>query len=243
MTLARHAAKLGKLTFSSRTYFRFLLDLLPNDGLLPSFSGVAKADPKKWMEELMAGYVTSADTGNEDLVIASRAALTDFCATSPESLDAVCEALARNLTTRKDQDRVVVPTMEMIAFLWNCEVFSRCEGVNYVGLCRQVQRVCYKTGNIRKIEAGIKVYGAVAVAVADGATERQDGVKEARKRLAALLFHPWPRVRTMVVDELWGVVSWEEGGGDEPAGKLKGVDWGRAEKGAIKNLVAELNLE
>lgn len=186
----------------------------------------------------MAGYVTSADTGNEDLVIASRAALTDFCSTSQENLDAVCGALVRNLTTRKDQDRVVVPSLEMLAFLWNRGVLARCGGVECVELCRQVQRVCYKTGNIRKIEAGIKVYGAVAAMAAEEA-EEEEGGREARRRLAALLFHPWPRVRTLVVDELWGVVS---SVGVEPAKKLKGVDWGRADKGAIKGLVDELGL-
>jgi len=201
----------------------------------------------KWMEELMAGFVSSADTGNEDLVIATRAALCDFCALSDANIDSVCTALVRNLKSRQGQDRVLVPTLEVIAFLFHVGIFARCGAVDYKNLCLQVQKAGYKTGNVRKIEACIKVYGAIAAldngdhnqgsatAAGESGLRRREATGEARKRLGALVFHPWPRVRSMVIDELWGLLM---ALGDEPAAqRLKGVDWGVANKAAVRALV------
>lgn len=216
------------------------------------------------MEELMTGYVTSADAGHEDLVIASRGALAAYCARSQDDLDRACGALARNLARLSRQqpqpDRVVVPTLNVAAFLFHVGVFSRCSVVDYKALCLAVQRCGYKTGNVRKLEACVKVYGAVAAMGLQGGQEQQEqqghqraqGVREARKRLGALLLHPWPRVRSFVVDELWVLLSDErydasaarEGGGGSGgmASKLKGVDWGSAGKDAVKGLVEQLGL-
>lgn len=195
----------------------------------------------------MAGFVSSADTGNEDLVIATRAALCEVCERSDANADAVCTALARNLKSWQGVDRVLVPTLEVVAFLFRAGIFPRCRDANYKSLCLQAQKACYKTGNVRKIEACVRVYGAIAElgrdAVARPAGNGSDslvaheGVREARARLGALLFHPWPRVKSVVVDELWGLYH------DDPAAQaLKGVDWGRAEKGKIKAVVDMLGL-
>ncbi|EON98928.1 putative small nuclear ribonucleo protein [Phaeoacremonium minimum UCRPA7] len=199
------------------------------------------------MDELMAGFVTSADTGNEDLVIASRAALSEYCEKSQENLDRVCAALVRNLNNRQGQDRVVVPTLEIIAFMFYVGAFRRCTEIDYKNLCLLVQKSGYKTGNVRKLEACIKVYGGITgIAIHSDRTplrtatleeRRAQGITEARKRLGALMMHPWPRVRSLVIDELWGLVSAEDG---DAAERLKGVDWGKAEKGPIKALVEEL---
>jgi hypothetical protein len=226
----------------------FLLDLLQQDWLHPAVSQV-KADPERWMDALMAGIVSSADTGNEELVIATRAALCEFCERSAANTDAVCTALVRNLKTWQGTDRVLVPTLEVVAFLFHVGIFARCSGVNYKDLCLQVQKACYKTGNVRKIEACIRVYGAIADLGRDapppttpaggsgGIDSKQAGIREARTRLGALMFHPWPRVKSTVVDELWGLHH------DDPAAEaLKGVDWGRAEKAKITAVVAALGL-
>lgn len=115
-------------------------------------------------------------------------------------------------------------------------------------LCLQTQKAGYKSGNVRKLEACVRVYSGIAALGAGGrrmASEaleqrRAEGAAEARRRLGALMVHPWPRVRGSVVDELWGLA--EAGGEEAAAGKLKGVDWGVAEKGAVKTLVADLGL-
>ncbi|KXH45974.1 beta-tubulin cofactor d [Colletotrichum simmondsii] len=255
-----------KLTFSSKTYFQTLLNLYATENSLqPPIAEPARADAGAWMAELLAGYVTSADTGNEDLVIASRAALADFCAASPRNLDAVCGALVSNVKTRQTPgqgqgDRVVVPTLEIVAFLCHIGLFQKCREVDLRHLCLQVQKAGYKTGNVRKLEACIKLYGCVAgfdeacagVNEEDLGKEeeeeivrgrRRDGISEARKRLGALMFHPWPRVRSLVVDELWKLFGEQEdehghGGGES----LKSVDWSKADKSSINRVVEQFAL-
>ncbi|KAJ5000941.1 hypothetical protein K4K48_001987 [Colletotrichum sp. SAR 10_66] len=238
-------------TFSSREYFHTLLTLRTSSSSNLLHPKLARPDEEAWMSELLSGYVTSADTGNEDLVIASRAALASFCAASPAALSSVCGALVANLKARQGlaaADRVVVPTLEIVAFLCHVGLFQKCAEVS-VGLrslCLQVQRAGYKTGNVRKLEACIKVYGCMAgfddTGADPGAAEGvRDGVAEARKRLGALMFHPWPRVRSQVVDELWKLFG-EEGDGGGRAEELKSVDWSKAEKGSIKRVVERLGL-
>ncbi|KAK5653892.1 hypothetical protein OQA88_7817 [Cercophora sp. LCS_1] len=257
--LISHAATLRTSTFSSRRYFGFLLELLgARQGRLhPAMAeAVSTGEGKEglleeqWMDELMAGFVSSADTGNEDLVIATRAALCDFCEQSDANNNAVCTSLARNLKRFQGQDRVLVPTLEVIAFLFHVAVFGRCVNVDCKNLCLQVQKAGYKTGNVRKLEACVRVYGAVAALDQDGGSagttsgdrrKKSEGAVEARKRLGALMFHPWPRIRSLVVDELWGFAITRS---HEPvAEKLKGVDWGTAGKPAVKELIGALTLD
>lgn len=202
------------------------------------------------MDELLAGYVTSADTGNEDLVIACRSALCEYCDVSQENLDRVCISLYRNMKSRQGQDRVIVPTLEIIAFLLSVGLYRKTKTVDFKSLCLQAQKASYKTGNVRKLIACVKVYGGIAsigennVGLAPMANEileqkRREAATEARKRLGALMLHPWPRVRSSVVDELWNVLSGSEA---DKAGRLKGVDWGTAEKGILKQFGSDLGL-
>jgi tubulin-specific chaperone D len=187
----------------------------------------------------MAGLVSSADTGNEDLVIATRAALTDFCTQSQPNTDLICSALAANLKTYQGIDRVLVPTLEVIAFLFHVGIFSAAKGINFKSMCLQVQKAAYKSGNVRKIEACVRVYGGIIgeVGGGGGGTEgnQEEAVDEAKKRLGALMYHPWPRVKSTVVDELWGLFGTKGEG-------LKGVDWGGAGKEKIKMVLSGLGL-
>lgn len=208
------------------------------------------------MAELLSGYVTSADTGNDDLVIASRAALTDFCQASQHNLDLVCRSLVQNLRTFATQDRIAVPTLEIVAFLFHVGQFSAAKGVDLRQVCLLTQKAGYKTGNIRKVLACAKVYGGIAScssaggdggfsaeaptpvpALADGV---QAGVDEARRRLGALMSHPWPRVRSVAVDEMWGVTGFCDG---EGSAKLTGADWSAAGREQIRTVVRALGCE
>ncbi|KAJ6444616.1 glycosyltransferase family 31 protein [Purpureocillium lavendulum] len=273
---AEHAKRFQSLSFSSKAYFETLLSLIAlEDCMHPWLAQPARADSSAWMAELVAGYVTSANTGNDDLVVASRAALTDFCeagtATSSDRLDLVCAALLRNLRARQGDDRVVVPTLEIVAFLFHCGLFQRCRDVDLRALCLQTQKASYKSGNVRKIMACVKVYGGVASirrrsgsgsgsgsGIGGGGGSGSSGaddaelnvaaaVQEARKRLGALLFHPWPRVRSVVVDELWGltgdIVAAEDGDeGAAGSSPLTGVDWAKADKATVRAVVQDLGL-
>lgn len=199
------------------------------------------------MAGLLAGYVTSADTGNENLVITSRAALCDFCEASQEHLDLVCGALMRNLRERQGQDRVLNPTLEITSYLLNVGLLQRSGEVDARSLCLLTQKSCYKSSNVRKVDACVKVYGGIARLAEQGTGELrvkrlEEGVQEAKKRLGALMFHPWPKVRSWVVDELWSIVE-GQGNGERIGAGLKGVDWGSAEKGAVRGMVRGLGIE
>ncbi|KAH6996172.1 tubulin folding cofactor D C terminal-domain-containing protein [Ilyonectria sp. MPI-CAGE-AT-0026] len=230
-----HSTQFRELTFSSKPYFQALLHLYSVDHLQPLLRDLATSDPGAWMAELLAGFVTSADTGNEDLVIASRAALSDYCEANQENLDLVCQGLFQNLKTRQGQDRVLVPTLEIIAFLFHVGFFQK-STVNFRSLCLQTQKAGYKSGNVRKLEACVKVYSGIASMGDQAGAEA--GVMEARKRLGALFFHPWPRIKSVVVDALWGLLGDQE----DVAERLKGVDWGVAKKPQIKAVVEDLRL-
>ncbi|QPG94942.1 hypothetical protein C2857_007374 [Epichloe festucae Fl1] len=252
------AESFQSLTFSSKAYFTTLLNLVPMPSLKSDFDLLlehAPHDHAAWMAELMSGLVTSADTGNDDLVVSSRAALTDFCEASQRNLDLVCRSLVRNLGTFPTEDRVAVPTLEIIAFLFHVGLFPRARGVSLRHVCLVTQKAGYKTGNVRKIMACIKVYGGVA-SLSDGEVADTDadetegggggggggvraGVDEARKRLGALMFHPWPRVRSVAVDEIWGVSGFCEGRG---MAKLTSVDWSAAGKEEVRGAVRALGM-
>ncbi|KAI1481477.1 tubulin folding cofactor D C terminal-domain-containing protein [Daldinia eschscholtzii] len=246
----KHAQTLSELSFSSKEYFSLLLRLCDKEQLDQTVAQYWTLDLDDCLSILLAGLVTSADTGNEDLVIVSRAALADFCGESTENLKLICAALLRNLKQYHGQDRVIIPTLEVVAYLFHVGVLQQCPEINLRQLCILVQKAAYKTGNVRKLEACIKVYGAIAAVDAAGdipgisselATKRHEGVLEARKRLAALLAHPWPKARCLVVDELWGMM--DDSNGDAKRAKLLSVDWGKAEKSYVKNIVGELGLE
>ncbi|CAK7228488.1 hypothetical protein SCUCBS95973_006897 [Sporothrix curviconia] len=306
---------LQSLPFSSQAYFRCLLGLWEKVASQSEAAGtlsiaaaasaaaasatVARSTgdtSTKWMAALMRGYVTSADTGNEELVVASRAAMVDYAlggdsdgnngnhgnagsALWQSRQQCLWQALLRNLpgspsaaTTAAGKaitppDRIVVPTLEIVAFLFNAGVFlslSTLESTttttpsydDLLELCRQVNEAMDKTGSVRKVEACIKVYGAVAMASANGG-----GGDVARAKLASLLHHEWPRVRNAVVDELWGLGlglglgprpdAEPDTGPDDasavgpPAGAfnaLRGVDWVAADAAALQTLASQLGL-
>ncbi|KAL5594694.1 hypothetical protein BROUX41_001610 [Berkeleyomyces rouxiae] len=238
-----HYKKFIGLTFSSREYFYTLLKLLGADSLYPLISSYAKADAQVWMTELLAGYVTAAETGNEVLVVNSRAALVQFVSEGQASLDVVAAALMANIRAFQGVDRVLVSSLEVTAFLIHADLLQRSERIDARALCLQAQKAGYKSGNMKKIEACVKIYGGLAQLASAGGTSRMgrsaEAAAEARKRLGALLFHPWPKVRNLVVDEVWALVGEDAA----MAAKLKGVNWGAAKKEEIRELVGGLQLE
>ncbi|KAI1430364.1 tubulin folding cofactor D C terminal-domain-containing protein [Xylaria sp. FL1777] len=314
-----------ELSFTSREYFGFLLTLRDTTRL-----NMGACDSTLSIEgctsSLLAGLVTSADTGNEDLVVETRAALAELCETSDEGLHQVYGSLLYNLKLYAGQDRVLVPTLEVLAYLSHIGQLQRCYNTAGLGgtdtngtgrrsahhlnlkqLCLLVQKAAYKTGNVRKLEACIKVYGAIAALRTEATTKtairgtstigignvnntgeissrdgnvniadrldtpktadlelaggkQDEGVAEAKKRLGALLIHPWPRIRSMVVDELWSLLGLgldcdeqrderreiDERLGDDETQKrnlLLSVDWGKADRTYVKSVVREIGLD
>ncbi len=81
-----------------------------------------------------------------------------------------------------------------------------------------VQKAHYKTGNVRKLEAAIKVYGGLLQVY-----------PEALDKLTSMLLHPFPKIRNQVADVLFVA-----------RGVGKGVNWMKAGKEDLQRLKEEL---
>lgn len=111
---SEYTTVIASSTPSSQAYFLSLLTLQNQQWWL--------SNPRNtnWARSLMEGYVTSADTGSEDLIRASRAALVEFCR-SGHSI-AVCHQLIE--MCKSTIDRVLIPTLEVIGFLFDMQIMQ-----------------------------------------------------------------------------------------------------------------------
>src|SRR6266536_4721594 len=83
-----------------------------------------------------------------------------------------------------------------------------------------VQRAHYKTGNVRKLEAAVKLYAGLIEVYPESLT-----------KLSSMLLHPFPRVRNLVAEELFVA-----------KGVGKGVNWVKAGKGELVKVRKDLDL-
>jgi tubulin-specific chaperone D len=94
-----------------------------------------KYQPSQWRLELFEGLVSSADTGSEDLIRVSRAALANFCYGKTTRCDNlhdqidlkvfVCESLFEVAKRNISNDRVLVPALEVMSFLFDAGVMQQ----------------------------------------------------------------------------------------------------------------------
>lgn len=104
---------------SSKRYFTFLLTMQTPGRL------VVGEYHDQWFLDTLEGFVTSADAGSEDLIRASRAALAGYCESGSEPLQRVCETLIVVVQRNLKNDRVLVPALEVIAFLFHVQIMQR----------------------------------------------------------------------------------------------------------------------
>lgn len=202
---------------SSTHYFQSLLDVQ----LAPWYTSSPYAS--EWSETFLSGYVTSADTGAEKLVQASRSALFSFCETSPSNTNLTCHTLLAiiKLHTPSSNDRVLVSALEVAKFLFDAGTMQH-SSLSWKDLYLWLQRAHYQSANLRKIEVCVRLYGALAeLGLVSGVAERMSG----------MLVHRYPSVRSLVADELWVRMGLR---------RLKGVDWGRAQKADVEAVREEL---
>ncbi|KAI9777363.1 MAG: hypothetical protein M1835_005261, partial [Candelina submexicana] len=128
---------------------------------------------------LLQGYVTSAGAGSEAIIIASRGALVDFAEQRDEVYN-LCELstdLVEVLKRNSNNDRVAVPAMEVLSFfLFDTGFAARVGGFEWRALFTNVQKAHFKSGNVQKLEAAVKIYAGLLV------------VEEVRKDAAEKLF-------------------------------------------------------
>jgi hypothetical protein len=86
----------------------------------------------QWYEDLLQGYITSADTGSEEIVRASRAALVEFCDNEDgQNGKVVCNALLAIMKINIKNDRIVISCMEIASFLLDYKIMQRSQ-IKYV---------------------------------------------------------------------------------------------------------------
>jgi hypothetical protein len=84
-----------------------------------------------------------------------------------------------------------------------------------------VQKAHYKTGNVRKLEASIKVYGGL-----------YEVYPPALGKLTTMILHPFPKIRNLVAEELWTI-----------KGVGKGVNWATAKRADMVKLMIKMGIE
>lgn len=195
---------------SSQEYFRYLLDMQTTNSMASGFTY-----RPEWGLEMLEGYVGSADTGSEELVRASRAAVADYCEAG--NLDLICENLLAVLRKNVDNDRILVSTLEMINFLFDVRMIQH-SSISFKSLYFLTQKAHYKTSNVRKLEAAVHLYGGLL-----------EVYPNALDKLTTMLLHPFPTIRNQVADTLWAV-----------KGVGKGVDWGKANKSNLAKVKQQM---
>jgi hypothetical protein len=168
---------------SSKAYYKQLLMLLEVDWL---------------RSHIIEGIMSSAAAGTEVLGVASRAAIVEYIQDQPEDLQLdtylmFLTGITKQLRASANDDRVAIPTMELLAFL--------IEQITSTGLHSEVQHrsldvlevmqmIHGPSSSLQRVEAAIQIYS--------GLTTVLDTRRNALERLTRLLLHRYPKVRIPV---------------------------------------------
>ena len=119
----------------------------------------------------------------------SRLALVQSISNTPLDYSSILEILVTLLEGSYTDDRQAVPLLETTAFLMEQHAEPRREGGPKLltrKLWNVVRKSHFKSTNIRKLEAAVRIYGALAL---------QSGLrKKALGKLRDLLLHSYPSV-------------------------------------------------
>ncbi|KAJ5782992.1 hypothetical protein N7457_004766 [Penicillium paradoxum] len=163
----------------------------------------------EWLRlPLLQGLATSAISGAEGLVRATRSALTQFLNSQDQSrrqeiLMVFLQDISTILSDNLQDDRFAIPAVEFVAFLIDSYVIITPEtsDPSFRKLFTLVQKAHFKSTNIARLEAAVKVYASLA---------RIDSLRQGvLKKLTGLLLHPFPRVRSSAAEYLFVVTDSE----------------------------------
>jgi hypothetical protein len=141
----------------------------------------------------LKGLATSAVAGSDGLVRATRSALIQFVNSHGPSerqnvLITILQDLATVLTENLQDDRYALPAVGFISFLIDSYAIHSSEQLDPIfrRVFILVQKSHFRSSNISRIEAAVKVYAALS---------RLEPLQlETLKKLTGLLLHPFPRV-------------------------------------------------
>ncbi|QDS73191.1 hypothetical protein FKW77_002579 [Venturia effusa] len=222
--------------YSSYEYFLHALQSLhirPIAQSSPQTS--ASIEDEETMSSFFEGYCSSAGgLGSESLSQATRAALYDYLDSldvqrhsdsddgrySPPTLLEVCNTfcdlvrrclgIATDIPKKPDNDRVLVPVLEVIAFLLDMGLIQRLSTTQfrYLTLLSLIQKSHFKSTNIQKLHAVLNIYRSLAKIIPIRS--------EVIKKVTSMLVHPFPSIRASAAETLFLVQGIQE---------LKPVDW------------------
>lgn len=151
-----------------------------------------------WIRKpLLEGYVTSGGAGSESLLAASRAAFVFYTESSDlATLAVLCTYLVDIIRESVSNNRIAVPSLDFVAFLFEANVLQRLRHQDFAWkkLFTEVRKAHFKSGNVQKIEAAVKVYAGM-IAVPRVSVEVQE-------KLCSMLVHPYPKIRNAAADAL-----------------------------------------
>jgi hypothetical protein len=144
---------------------------------------------------IIEGIVSSATAGTEALGVASRGAILEYIQDQPEEarMDVsmtFLTILTNKVRTSANDDRVMIPTMELLAFLIEQMTSTRrpSETQNhYLEVLEVVQMSQEPSSSLQKVEAAMQVYSSL--------TTVPETKMRAIDRLTRLLLHRYPKVR------------------------------------------------
>ena len=188
---------------------------------------------QSWISKpLLEGYVTSGGAGSESLLAASRAAFMFYAESlDPTTLATLCTYLTELIRENISNDRLAVPTLDFLAFLFEAGILQRLRDRDFPWkrLFIDVRKAHFKSGNVQKIEAAVKIYAGM-MAVPSVRTDVQE-------KLSSMLLHPYPKIRNVAADALLIVTDDES---------LMRVNWSRPQpelKVAVRSFRARFGIE
>ncbi len=126
----------------------------------------------------------------------------------------LCTYLTDLIQENLSNDRVAMPTLHFVAFLFEAGVLQRLRDQDFAWrrLFTQVRKAHYKSGNVQKIEAAVKIYAGMMTVPSVR--------EEVQEKLCSMLLHPYPKIRNAAADSLLIVTEDES---------LMGVNWSKSQ--------------
>ncbi|KAG9193115.1 hypothetical protein G6011_03150 [Alternaria panax] len=157
-------------------------------------------------DAICAGFMSSAGMSSESVVQNSRAALLDFVDmlqnedlsddprfTLVDFANCFLMLLKENMTN----DRVLLPLLEVISFLFDMQVMQRLQSTsfNFRALLSYTQKAHFKSTHMQKLHLALDMYrglGNIPLTRADTLS-----------KVVSMLLHPFPKIRITAAETLW----------------------------------------
>ncbi|RMZ72517.1 Tubulin-specific chaperone D [Pyrenophora seminiperda CCB06] len=170
-------------------------------------------------QAICIGFVSSAGMGSESVVQHSRAALLEFADTLPAESDPdvpaftladLANCLLSILKGSLDNERILLPLLEVLAFLFDMQVMQRLQNTsfNFRILLSYTQKAHFKSTHMQKLHLALDVYRGLGVITSTRA--------DTLTKVISMMLHPFPKIRITAAEALWFLTREEE---------LKRHDW------------------